>query len=248
MKYTRATLLFAALALGAVPTVGIATYAVGQVTYAMAYLPSNPVDYARVLPPPPVAGSAADKADRQAVLAAQKQQGTARGAVAVADVKVEPNRIASALGTTLNRALTPRTILLMNRLRHDTRRLSDESKDHWKRPRPYQVIPGLVLAAPKPGTPVKPSWAYPSGHAIWGMATALTLAELVPEKRAALLQRARDFGQSRVIVGVHWPSDVAAGAKAGELLFQALKNDPGFQRDLAAARTELRQRLHLPAK
>ena len=59
------------------------------------------------------------------------------------------------------------------------------------------------------------SAAYPSGHATHGMVYAMILAEIAPEQRPALLQRGREIGWNRVIAGVHYPSDIAAGRVLG---------------------------------
>ncbi len=77
--------------------------------------------------------------------------------------------------------------------------------------------------------------SYPSGHAALGWAWGLVLASISPERADALLQRGHAFGQSRVICGVHWQSDVDAGRVMGAAAFARLQSDPTFaaQRDLA---------------
>ena len=66
------------------------------------------------------------------------------------------------------------------------------------------------------------------------------LADLVPAKRAAIFARADAFAANRVIIGVHYPSDVAAGAVAGTLIAQGLAANAAFRDDLERARQELR--------
>jgi membrane-associated phospholipid phosphatase len=62
--------------------------------------------------------------------------------------------------------------------------------------------------------------SFPSGHAVTAFALALTL--LPPCRgavtRAALLFAAGAVAMSRVVVGVHWPVDVLAGAALGAAL------------------------------
>ena len=66
------------------------------------------------------------------------------------------------------------------------------------------------------------SFSYPSGHATQGWAYALILASLVPEKATPILARGRAYGESRIVCGVHWLSDVAAGRLTGTAVFAAL--------------------------
>ena len=65
------------------------------------------------------------------------------------------------------------------------------------------------------------------------------LAELAPDRAEAILARARAYGESRVICGVHNASSVEAGRMNAQNLFTALKSSDAFKADLAAARAEL---------
>jgi acid phosphatase (class A) len=68
---------------------------------------------------------------------------------------------------------------------------------------------------------------------------------MVPEKAVALFARGREFGDDRVILGVHFPSDVEAGRFAATALATALMQDPAFLKDFAEAKSELRRALGL---
>ena len=50
------------------------------------------------------------------------------------------------------------------------------------------------------------------------MLFAEVLAEIYPDQRDALLARGRQIGFDRIIGGVHYPSDVVAGAALGTLV------------------------------
>ena len=80
--------------------------------------------------------------------------------------------------------------------------------------------------------------SWPSGHAMLGWTYALLLAELVPEQADAVLLRGRQFGDSRVVCGVHYPSDVEAGRAVGAALVARLHAEPQFVADMAAAKAE----------
>lgn len=82
--------------------------------------------------------------------------------------------------------------------------------------------------------------SYPSGHAAYGMACAVLLSAAVPEKRGELFARARQYGESRLIVGAHYPSDVAAGQQAAQLGAAWVMQNVSFGRQFAVAQSELR--------
>lgn len=82
------------------------------------------------------------------------------------------------------------------------------------RARPYQA--GLVAARtvePSPAT----GYSFPSGHAATAVAGALAGTRLVPAAAPVLWGLATLMAVSRIYVGVHYPSDVLAGALLGVL-------------------------------
>ena len=68
---------------------------------------------------------------------------------------------------------------------------------------------------------------------------------MVPEKTAAIFDRAALFAHNRVVAGVHYPSDVEAGRISGAVIDNVLLHDPHFMADFATARTEVRHALGL---
>ena len=74
----------------------------------------------------------------------------------------------------------------------------------------------------------RPGW-------LWGS----ILAEIAPQFADQLLARAIAFGDSRVVCGFHYPSDIVAGRLAAAALLDRLHADRRFLEDLAAARKEV---------
>ena len=80
--------------------------------------------------------------------------------------------------------------------------------------------------------------SYPSGHTALGWSTALVLSEMVPELQDTLLRSGFQYGESRVIVGAHYQSDVDAGYLCGTTAVAVMHASEFFQKDLEAARKE----------
>ena len=80
--------------------------------------------------------------------------------------------------------------------------------------------------------------SYPSGHTSLGWSTALVLSEMVPELQDTLLRSGYQYGESRVIVGAHYQSDVDAGFLCGTTAVAVMHASEFFQKDLEAARKE----------
>ncbi|MFV0134078.1 phosphatase PAP2 family protein [Streptomyces sp. HMX87] len=77
-----------------------------------------------------------------------------------------------------------------------------------RRPRPAHVEP-LVRTAGR--------HSFPSSHATSAAAAAVAFGALGPRRARALWPLAAAVCLSRLVVGVHYPSDVAAGAALGVL-------------------------------
>ncbi len=81
--------------------------------------------------------------------------------------------------------------------------------------------------------------SYPSGHTSYGWATALVLTEMWPELQDTILRRGFQYGESRVIGGPHWQSDVNAGYLCGAAsVARAHANGDLLHKDILAARKE----------
>jgi acid phosphatase (class A) len=146
------------------------------------------------------------------------------------------------LGDKFDAAALPATALLAKHLKNDESVTTDPVKKTFQRVRPYNLDKTL-----SPVCVVKSiDDSYPSGHSTAGYTNALVLIEMVPEKRDAILARADDYAHNRMVCGVHYPSDIQAGKLLAYTLHASLDANPQFQKELAAAKVELRQALNLP--
>jgi undecaprenyl-diphosphatase len=78
------------------------------------------------------------------------------------------------------------------------------------RPRPFAVIADLKVIDAKPATS-----SFPSGHAAMAVAGALAGARMIPASAWLLWPLGLIVAVSRVYIGVHWPTDILAGALVG---------------------------------
>lgn len=133
-------------------------------------------------------------------------------------------------------------------------RLADVAPDAIMGPGPLDDFraachPGEPPRAPKRVAEIDPErgvTSYPSGHSAFGTSCAILLAEMVPEQREALFARARQYGEARLVVGAHYPTDVESGRIVAAVAAAEMQQNAAFRRDLEAARVELRAALGLP--
>ena len=112
------------------------------------------------------------------------------------------------------------------------------AKTHYNRGRPFMKN-NQPVCTPNDEAALRKDGSYPSGHTAIGWGWALLLCELFPEKTDALLKRGWEFGQSRIVCNAHWQSDVSQGRIMGAAAVARLHADPGFLKDLTAAKAEI---------
>lgn len=190
---------------------------------------------------PPAEDSATQAAERANFEATRALQGGERWAQATLDNELTPDALfhgfGCAAGLSLSVEKTPATARLLARVGTDIGRASGASKGAYNRPRPPVGNDRPICIPRDPALMANSSW--PSGHAMLGWTYALLLAELVPTNAEAILKRGHDYGDSRVVCGVHFPSDVQAGRTVAAALVARLHAEPAFAADLAAAKAEL---------
>jgi acid phosphatase (class A) len=196
-------------------------------------------DTLRILPPAPQAGDARYEADRKMFLDTRKLEGSPRWALATNDDNgaLFLKDLSCALGVELTRQNAPKYMTMFARVARESARATNTPKDALKRLRPFLVDKGPTCIDQT--GPVKDSYDYPSGHVTFSWSEALILAELAPDRATDILVRARAFGESRLVCGVHNMSAVESGRTNGSALVAALHGSPEFRADLAAARREV---------
>jgi acid phosphatase (class A) len=207
------------------------------------YLPKGGApDSNLLIPPPPAPGSAALARDEEAQRAALALRGSPRWSQATTDALLFTPTVTSvfscAAGIPLGTATTPRTDALLRKLGPDLGMAVYPSKRKYERQRPFMVN-GQPTCTPDDEAGLRRDGSYPSGHSAIGYGWGLVLAELVPDRAAALVARGRAFGDSRRVCNVHWLSDVEEGRVIATAVVARLHGEPAFRTDMEAARREL---------
>ncbi len=224
------------LVLGLVPGLGHADNGAP----AVPYFDTAIVDLTALLPPPPASDSPETKAELGDLLVIQIARTPDMVARAQADAVEEVWRFADVLGPKFNAESLPKTAALFERLVATDNAVLEPAKSQFSRQRPYMVS-DLVKPVVKPST----SGSWPSSHASLGTLMGIILADMLPEKRMAIMTRAQAYAENRLVAGAHFPSDVEMGRVSGTVIANAALHQATFIADFAASKTELRATLGL---
>jgi acid phosphatase (class A) len=207
------------------------------------FLRADPAEFVALFAAPPPPNSRETRQELDDLLATQLRRTPAQVAAARADRRTEPWQFAEALGLTRERMRGLRaTANLADEVEDDIRPYVRAAKHEFLRLRPYEVDPRLDPCIDD----VRGDLSYPSGHATYGYVIAYLLADMVPERRQPLMERARAFARQRMLCGVHFPSDVEAGRVGAEWLAKRILRNPDYRASAVVAMRELRDEIGLP--
>ena len=167
----------------------------------------------RAPPPPDVATTTAEISELNAL--AKQRDGAAKDLIAYWDVGPPSYRwqdiaLDEVLRNNLPWQWAMRDFALMHAAIYDAMVAAWDSKYAYNRRRPSEIDVGLVTALPNPQSP-----SYPAEHAVAAGAAAAVLSYLFPERAAFFAQKAEEAARSRLLAGVQYLSDVAAGLELG---------------------------------
>jgi acid phosphatase (class A) len=177
-------------------------------------------------PPPPSAGSRAERKDFAALEDWQKRRTAEQCAKANAVARASYGDFFGDISP-FPAPLPPEAAAIFKRVQGETDGVAADIKDMFKRQRPFHTDKALDPCLGRIG-----GLAYPSGHATISRLFALMLSDLVPARKKEFFARADAAALDRVIGGVHHPSDIEAGKKLAEMLYRRYRKSPVFMADM----------------
>ncbi|MBF7683531.1 phosphatase PAP2 family protein [Acinetobacter sp. B5B] len=204
-------------------------------------------DSLTIVPAPPTYNSVDFLRDKAAYDQAKSLVGTDRWKQAAEDADLSDANIgkpfSQAFGIDISPQNTPITYEILRKLRTDAGSYATKTaKEHYMRLRPFMFF-NSHTCTPNDEANLSKNGAYPSGHTTIGWSSALVLAEIRPDRQNEILQRGYEYGQSRVICGVHWQSDVDAGRITGSAIVARLHADKAFNKMLEEAKQEIQRKI-----
>ena len=113
-------------------------------------------------------------------------------------------------------------------------------KAYYHRKRPFERFHEHMLTRYEEAE-LSGEGSYPSGHSQRGYAAALLLSEVNPTNADTIMARGYMYGESRVIAGAHWQSDVDASRLCASIGFARLHTSPAFLEQLDKAQIEFKR-------
>lgn len=172
-----------------------------------------------------------------------RQKDKERAGIAIRDAVYSLECIAQEFsepfGLNISEEETPEIWKLLRDAKATCEAISGFPKYYYKRKRPF-VRFQEPTATPEFEPELRRNFSYPSGHTILGWCSALLLMEINPEHADTILARGMMYGESRVIVGAHWQSDVDAGRLVAAAVYARMHTSERFLEQMRLARQEFR--------
>jgi len=204
------------------------------------YFTENAPHIENVLPNPPGLSDPLFFNDLSQYEWGKEIRSTERGELAVRDAGINASYFMERFSPVMSHTITPEANPILYKLlyrAHLTEQQAGSSaKAYFHRVRPYQQFkePTAVPSHENPNDLT----SYPSGHTHASWLVGMILTAIDPANTEQIMKVAYELGQSRVIVGFHYQSDVDAGRVAGSITFARLCAMPEFIEMLQEAAEE----------
>lgn len=210
----------------------------GLLTLGAADTKYFPGDYDIVLskiPPPPSDDSVAGMADIETVLQVQRD----RTPEQIERAKRGNTHTVMSMGLHLfgpdfTPKNLPKTHAILSKANKERSTIVHAGKRQWSRVRPYDRGLGV-----EPCLKRQIGDSYPSGHSSSGAFLATLYSAILPEYETLFADEMHETMWSRVLGGVHYPTDTQAGKLLGALIAQEMLKHPPMQADIKIIRAEI---------
>ncbi|MBK1661132.1 phosphatase PAP2 family protein [Paracraurococcus ruber] len=166
------------------------------------------------LPPPPDAAATRAELSQLRTMAASRDAETleriAWWNAAAPSYRWNEIAMAEALQAGVPINLASRHLAVLHTAISDAMAAAADSKRAHNRPRPGAADPAVRPVVAVPASP-----SYPDEHAVAAGVAASVLAEIFPRRAEEFARLAEEAGRLRLMAGVAYPSDVAAGVTLG---------------------------------
>lgn len=200
-------------------------------------------DGSKFLPEPPSNSSSVFTTDLSAHIDGIQKRTTAEGETARQDVDDSAEYyckiFSQVLGKTFSQTASPQLYKLFKTIYPSAVDATQSCKAYYHRLRPFvQLYESTATGGTPENDPLRNNGSYPSGHACAGWLYALIMSEIAPDYQEALLNRAFQYGNGRVITGYHWQSDVDMGRLVGAAAYARMHTNKDFMEQLEKAMNE----------
>lgn len=208
----------------------------GRTPTTAAALTDSPIG-GRILSAPVDTASSRYYGDVAQYFAAKALRATERGAQAKADADCTAESLLGAFGGAMgikDVAKTPALAALVDKSREALlKNATEAAAASVMRKRPYQQLGEEPFAGAAEQTS-----SYPSAQSEMGWGLALILTEIAPDRANDILQLGFRIGESGMINGQHWATDITAARILAACMVARLNAEPAFRMLLDDARAE----------
>lgn len=233
--FTRNALAGLGLALG----LGLATPGFAQQRPYLLWLDGAKLDIAHIIGLPPAQNSPEAKAEFEQVQQIALNRTPEREKEAIADQRLALVNFLNGMDTGYVDNTHREVRLLFREAQVELSILLKSVHRLTNRTRPFQLW-AKVRVKPCPGARPEGT-SFPSAHAATAALYAELLKTAIPEMGEKLEERVKSYGESRLVCGFHFPSDLSAGDKVGRAVAKALLAERAFKARFDETLPEIRR-------
>lgn len=153
------------------------------------------------------------------------------------DFDVLMGEFSRAVGQRITAEYTPTLYSLLQKAVEISDNACKKAQEHYARQRPYDFFKEDAFTFENQSN-LSSTGSYPSVHSARTWTTALLLVAMQPERQDTILKVGFDLGQSAVIAGVNWQSDVDAGRLTSSAALSRMLSNPNFMDLIQEAQNE----------